>query len=55
MTEAEATALFATDLSRGLTKEEAELRRLRFGPNEVPETTPHPVRDFLKKFWGLTP
>jgi H+-transporting ATPase len=54
MTGAEATALFATDLSRGLTKEEAELRRLRFGPNEVPETTRHPVRDFLKKFWGLT-
>jgi H+-transporting ATPase len=54
MTGDEAGSLLAPDLIHGLTSEEAELRRLRFGPNEVGETKPHPVRDFIKKFWGLT-
>jgi len=38
----------------GLTTAEAERRRLRFGPNDVPEEKRHPARDFLRRFWGLT-
>ena len=54
MTADDAAALIATDPGRGLTDQEAEFRRLRFGPNEVAEKARHPIREFLKKFWGLT-
>ena len=38
----------------GLTGEEARIRLLREGPNEVPPEKPHPVLRFLGKFWGLS-
>ncbi len=41
-------------LAAGLTTAEVERLRLRFGANEIPDVRPLPVREFLKKFWGLT-
>lgn len=38
----------------GLSDAEAEARLRRYGPNEIPEEQRHPVREFLKKFWGLS-
>ena len=54
MTADDVVTLLATDLSYGLTKTEVERRRQRFGSNEVPEKKTHPLRSFIKKFWGLT-
>jgi plasma-membrane proton-efflux P-type ATPase len=38
----------------GLADVEAEARLDQYGPNDVPEPRPHPLRDFLRKFWGLS-
>jgi H+-transporting ATPase len=54
MTADDVLTRLATDLSAGLKKTEVEHRRQRFGANEVPEKKAHPLRSFLKKFWGLT-
>jgi H+-transporting ATPase len=54
MTADDVVAFLATDLSLGLKTTEVEHRRQRFGANEVPEKKAHPLRSFLKKFWGLT-
>jgi H+-transporting ATPase len=54
MTTDDVVALLTTDLSLGLKKTEVEHRRRRFGFNEVPEKKTHPLRNFIKKFWGLT-
>ncbi len=54
MTADDIAVLLTTDLSRGLKTAEIEHRRQRFGSNEVPEKKAHPLRSFLKKFWGLT-
>jgi H+-transporting ATPase len=48
------TALSTTDIQSGLTIAEVEARLVRFGLNEVAEEKQHPLRLFLKKFWGLT-
>ncbi len=39
----------------GLTSGEAAARLRRLGPNELPEPERHPVRDFLRYFWGPIP
>ena len=44
----------ATDVNRGLLKNEVENRRRQFGFNEIPEKKAHPLLIFIKKFWGLT-
>jgi hypothetical protein len=38
----------------GLSDAEVDIRLHRCRPNEVPERKPHPLREFLKKFWGLS-
>lgn len=50
----EVIAGLATDVAHGLTDGETQTRLGRIGPNEIPERPPHPLRDFLKKFWGLS-
>ena len=40
---------------RGLTSVEAQTRLRELGPNAVVEEKPHPVRQFLKRFWAPIP
>jgi H+-transporting ATPase len=42
-------------LSTGLTSEEARSSLEKFGPNAVPDTTMHPFRRALTKFWAPVP
>ena len=39
----------------GLTTDEAEIRLKKFGPNAMPDTTVHPLRSALSKFWTPVP
>ena len=39
----------------GLTVAEARLRLAQFGPNAVREEKPHPLRQFLRRFWTPIP
>jgi H+-transporting ATPase len=39
----------------GLTSDEARLRLVRVGPNAMPDTSAHPVRSALEKFWAPVP
>jgi H+-transporting ATPase len=39
----------------GLTNEEVDLRLKKFGPNAMPDTTVHPLRSALSKFWTPVP
>ena len=48
-------ALADTGLQSGLTREEASNRLKRFGPNATPDTTMHPLRRALSKFWAPVP
>ncbi|HVA68282.1 MAG TPA: HAD-IC family P-type ATPase [Candidatus Binataceae bacterium] len=46
----------ATDgLPSGLTSDEVALRLTKFGPNAMPDTTAHPLRSALSKFWTPVP
>src|SRR5271155_2236926 len=47
----------ASDLGarNGLTSEEARRRLERFGPNAIPDTSVHPLRTALEKFWAPIP
>ncbi len=45
---------FDTDPDKGLSKEEVGRRHAIYGTNEIPEEKRHTLRDFLKRFWGLT-
>ena len=46
----------ATDGSpSGLTSEEVAIRLKKFGPNAMPDTTVHPLRSALSKFWTPVP
>jgi plasma-membrane proton-efflux P-type ATPase len=47
-------AALRVDVQMGLSNAEAEARLRQYGANEVPEQKPQPVREFLKKFWGLS-
>jgi len=49
MTEANAEPLHTPV---GLTGDEARRRLSESGPNEVAEEPPHPIRSFVRKFWG---
>ncbi len=44
-----------TNNHRGLTAIEARARLKQFGPNAVVEEKPHPVRQFLRRFWAPIP
>jgi H+-transporting ATPase len=39
----------------GLTTVEAQALLKQYGPNQVQEDKPHPLRLFLSKFWGAVP
>jgi H+-transporting ATPase len=41
--------------SNGLTSEEARIRLAKFGPNAMPDTSLHPLRNALDKFWAPVP
>ena len=43
-----------TTADTGLGAEEIEARRRQCGPNAIVERKPRPLREFLKKFWGLS-
>lgn len=45
----------AAALSPGLTASDVQVRRAQFGPNAVREEPPHPLRQFLKRFWTPIP
>jgi H+-transporting ATPase len=48
-------AAVKVDLSNGLTGDEAHRRLEKFGPNAMPDTTVHPLRRALEKFWAPVP
>jgi len=49
-------ARMASDASaQGLTSAEAAARLGQYGPNQVREDKPHPLRQFAKKLWGPVP
>ena len=50
----EVLAALRVDVQTGLSDAEAEARLRQSGANEVPEQKPQPLREFLKKFWGLS-
>ncbi|MGA2886990.1 MAG: HAD-IC family P-type ATPase [Terracidiphilus sp.] len=41
--------------SKGLTSDEARVRLDRDGPNAMPDTSAHPLRNALSKFWAPVP
>jgi len=41
--------------SKGLTSDEARTRLEKGGPNAMPDTSAHPLRDALVKFWAPVP
>src|ERR1700678_4050795 len=43
------------ELPSGLTDEEARSRLAKFGPNALPDTSLHPLRMALEKFWAPVP
>ena len=46
----------STDSSpSGLTSDEAEIRLKKFGPNAMPDSSAHPLRSALSKFWTPVP
>jgi H+-transporting ATPase len=50
----EVCSTLRADAQTGLSQAEAAARLGRIGPNEVLERKSHPLRDFAKKFWGLS-
>jgi len=48
-------AACATADSTGLTSDEARRRMQKFGPNTMPDTSMHPLRMALEKFWAPVP
>lgn len=54
MTVSQALAALHVNTVVGLTGAEIERRRGEHGYNEVTQAKHHPVRDFLKKFWGVS-
>jgi len=50
----ETLATLGVNPDTGLTPAEVEARRQQHGYNEVAEEKSHPVRQFLKKFWGVS-
>ena len=52
---AKSAAAAKDDLPSGLTRDEARRRLEKFGPNAMPDTTLHPLRMALEKFWAPVP
>jgi H+-transporting ATPase len=52
---AESPVAAKDELSSGLTDEEARSRLAEFGPNAMPDTSLHPLRLALEKFWAPVP
>src|SRR6202167_897545 len=52
---AKSAAVANDDLPRGLTGDEARRRLAEFGPNAMPDTSLHPLRRALEKFWAPVP
>ncbi len=44
-----------SSVEKGLTQSEAAARLKQYGANEIPEKKINPWRQFVKKFWGLSP
>ena len=51
----ESAAAAKDDLLSGLTSGEARRRLKKFGPNAMPDTSVHPLRMALEKFWAPVP
>ncbi len=49
------TKLVQDIASKGLTSDEARARLAKDGPNAMPDTSGHPLRDALAKFWAPVP
>jgi plasma-membrane proton-efflux P-type ATPase len=47
-------AALGVDAQVGLRDVEVDARLRRYGLNEIPERKPHPLREFARKFWGLS-
>ena len=45
----------ATETAGGLTSDEARRQLAKFGPNAMLDTSPHPLRTALEKFWAPVP
>lgn len=43
------------NIESGLTSEEAKNRLSQYGFNEIEEKRKNPLKEFLKRFWGITP
>jgi H+-transporting ATPase len=54
VTSKSASAADVTSLT-GLTSDEARGRLAKFGPNAMPDTSLHPLRMALEKFWAPVP
>jgi H+-transporting ATPase len=52
---AEPAAVAKDDPPNGLTSDDARQRLDKFGPNAIPDTTLHPLRLALEKFWAPVP
>src|ERR1700678_3119028 len=52
---AESAVAAKDELPSGLTDEEAHSRLAKFGPNATPDTSLHPLRGTLEKFWAPVP
>ena len=52
---ANSAAAATGDLPDGLTSSDARRRLEKFGPNATPDTTLHPLRLALEKFWAPVP
>ncbi len=52
---AESAAAAKDDLTSGLTSEAARALLTKFGPNTMPDTSMHPLRMALEKFWAPVP
>jgi H+-transporting ATPase len=52
---AEAATAAKNDPSSGLTSDEARRRLEKYGPNAMPDTSLHPLRMALEKFWAPVP
>jgi len=51
----EPTSVATAGHHNGLTSDEASLRVKKLGPNAMPDTSEHPLRMALEKFWARVP
>jgi H+-transporting ATPase len=55
MTSIKSATPIPADPQSGLTDDEARRRLEKFGPNGMPDTSAHPLRSALEKFWAPVP